>query len=152
VNNQLGYEKGEICGRNGCAGVIDAHEVENCSCHISPPCSACTTAKEFCEACDWLHADEIADENMRKFKELKNKPPVHEGCVSNAIRGENKLDDRIINWRYETHTHFSMKKVGVFPPGTMRADVEKEVAGTFGGRFEYFNESERKFSYVAYTD
>jgi len=104
MENKLGYEKGEICGRNGCSGTIGAHEVENCS------------------------------------------------CLNNAIHRENKLNDRIINWRYECHTHFSMKKVGVFTDGTTRAEVEKEVKGTFGGRFEYFSESERKFSYIAYTD
>ena len=40
----LGYFKGEKCNRNGCNGIIDEHEKEGeCTCHINPPCSYCTT-------------------------------------------------------------------------------------------------------------
>jgi len=43
-----GIEEGEICGRNGCQGVIKQHLVEGCWCHISPPYSACTKPRDFC--------------------------------------------------------------------------------------------------------
>jgi hypothetical protein len=43
-----------------------------------------------------------------------------------------------------------MIKEGVYPPTATMADVEKEVRGTFGGRFDYFNDG--KFKYIAYTD
>ncbi|MCO3773816.1 hypothetical protein FA127_29200 [Pseudomonas aeruginosa] len=52
----------------------------------------------------------------------------------------------------EPHSGASMIKKGVFPIGTSRAEVEKAVIGTFGGRFEYFNEEKGQFKYIAYTD
>ena len=48
-----GYLDGDICNRNGCQGVIQEHPVENCSCHINPPCSACTSPREYCDICGW---------------------------------------------------------------------------------------------------
>jgi hypothetical protein len=43
-----------------------------------------------------------------------------------------------------------MRKIGVYPPGTDIKDIEKEVRGTFGGRFGYFDKG--MFEYIAYTD
>jgi hypothetical protein len=43
-----------------------------------------------------------------------------------------------------------MLKRGVYPEGTTQAEVEKEVRGTFGGRFNSFGNGH--FEYVAYTD
>lgn len=39
---------------------------------------------------------------------------------------------------------------GVYPEGATQTDVLAKVAGTFGGRFEYFRDG--KFKYTAYTD
>lgn len=50
---ERGYAEGDECGRNGCRGVIDSHPPENCSCHISPPCSSCTSPRGFCPVCGW---------------------------------------------------------------------------------------------------
>lgn len=51
---QKGLYKGEVCNRDGCKGIIDEKIVEGCcSCHIKPPCSYCTTPKEFCPECGW---------------------------------------------------------------------------------------------------
>ena len=43
-----------------------------------------------------------------------------------------------------------MIKEGVYPAALSREEVENEVRGTFGGRFEYFKDG--KFKYIAYTD
>lgn len=43
-----------------------------------------------------------------------------------------------------------MIKEGVYPEHLTRQEVEKEVKGTFGGRFEHFGNG--KFKYIAYTD
>lgn len=54
-----GYEEGEVCGRDGCDGIIEEHDIDGgCSCHINPPCSYCTTPKEFYPVCGWEAADE----------------------------------------------------------------------------------------------
>ena len=53
-----GYEKGEICRRNGCDGIIDEIEKDGCcSCHINPPCGYCTQQAGFCEKCGWEDED-----------------------------------------------------------------------------------------------
>lgn len=49
-----GQEVGDVCNREDCKGIIAEHEVKNCSCHINPPCSACTDDKRFCTLCDWI--------------------------------------------------------------------------------------------------
>ena len=36
-----------------CSGSLYYPEVENCSCHINPPCSACTDNPLTCEDCGW---------------------------------------------------------------------------------------------------
>lgn len=60
---ELGHLEGEICGRDGCHGVIEEHQIENCSCHISPPCPACLTPREYCDTCGW-EADEYDTQEM----------------------------------------------------------------------------------------
>ncbi len=50
-----GVEEGATCGRE-CSGVIAFAPVENCSCHISPPCSACEGAYLHCPECGWEDA------------------------------------------------------------------------------------------------
>ena len=46
-----GTEEGDVCGRDGCDGVMDWKPAENCSCHVSPPCSACVDAPLWCPEC-----------------------------------------------------------------------------------------------------
>lgn len=48
-----GVEEGDVCNRNGCQGVLEAREKGGCSCHINPPCSSCTEAREYCPECGW---------------------------------------------------------------------------------------------------
>ncbi|AWG45804.1 MULTISPECIES: hypothetical protein [unclassified Massilia] len=68
-----------------------------------------------------------------------------EGCVG-------ALDRTKIDWCSKSHSNASMIKEGVFPPGTSSADVRKLVDGSFGGRFEYFDEKRCEFKFIAYTD
>lgn len=67
TKTDYGYSEGDTCNRNGCLGIISDHEVENCSCHISPPCSQCTSPRSFCEVCGWEDKDE------QHFTALRNK-------------------------------------------------------------------------------
>jgi hypothetical protein len=55
---RLGYEEGDVCGRDGCTGIIEEREVENCSCHISPPCAQCVEDRTYCPECGWRGKDE----------------------------------------------------------------------------------------------
>lgn len=58
----LGKGEGETCNRiDGtgarCAGTMELPEPENCSCHISPPCSACVDREFTCATCGAVASD-----------------------------------------------------------------------------------------------
>ena len=119
-------------------GILDWVSNGNCSCHINPPCSACVDALLTCDKCGF-------QEEQEKVISVLNSAPFTLRVYFPQVIDENK-----INWTYESHTHFSMIKKGTYPDGMSREDVEKEVKGTFGGRFEQFGNG--KFRYIAYTD
>jgi len=139
--SEFGQEEGATCWRNGCQGKISVRLVENCSCHIHPPCGSCTEAREYCPECDW-HAK---DDDQVTYRHLG-------GGISEMLFGPQPrpLDPRKIDYRITSHSNASQKCEGVYPEGATMADVLEQVRGTFGGRFEYF--ANGKFRYIAYTD
>ena len=138
--NNFGTEEGAICWRNGCQGIIEHREVRGCSCHINPPCSACTDPREYCASCDW----QAEDDHDYSFS------PVVPGLSIMERVKPRPLDPRKIDYRSYGHSSCSMRKEGVYPPEATQKDVENEVRGTFGGRFERFGYG--RFKYIAYTD
>lgn len=137
-----GSGEGDICGRNGCQGIIQIHPVVNCSCHINPPCSACVAPNSFCPKCDWQEAD---DEQINDY--IVNIDKATGVYKKYELR---QLDASKIDWHSFSHTNSSMIKRGVYPEGITLEEVRKIVDGTFGGRFNYFGGG--KFEFVAYTD
>lgn len=137
----LGYAEGDTCNRNGCAGVIDIHPSENCSCHISPPCWSCTSPRCFCPECDWHEKDDphVVMEVAAIYLPF-----------GGVARKKRILDHTKIDWRVEMHSSSSQLCIGVYPEGTTSKEVEAKVRGTFGGRFNRF--ANGQFEYVAYTD
>lgn len=137
-----GTSEGEVCNRLGCAGVINAKPVEGCSCHIRPPCNACTAPCNYCPICDWAEADDVSiNDNIVNL----NKSTGNYRCWT-----PRPLDTSKIDYYSKSHTNSSMIKEGVYPEGTTSAAIENLVRGTFGGRFESFGGG--KFKYIAYTD
>lgn len=139
--NQHGTSEGEICGRDGCDGRIEYTKPENCSCHTSPPCSACTSTYLHCPECDWEAEEQPFNDHIVT---VNTKSHVYEAWRPRP------LDPTKIDWHNKTHSSCSMIKEGVYPEGVTREQVEKEVRGTFGGGFEYFGGG--RFKYIAYTD
>lgn len=145
---QYGYQAGDACRRpdasrvRACGGIIEERPVENCSCHISPPCSACTAPREYCPECGWDARDDRIENDHRV--NVDPKTGVYR-CWE-----PRPLDPSKIDYHTKSHTHFSSIREGVYPPGTTRQEVEEKVKGTFGGRFEHFGSG--TFKYVAYTD
>jgi hypothetical protein len=133
-----GIFEGDVCNREGCNGIINTHPVRGCSCHINPPCSACTEPRNFCSDCGWEEREEESEN-----KEVVTKPTP-------MIFERKPLDPTRIDWYSKGHTHFSILKIGVYPEDTDIREVEKVVRGSFGGRFKSFGNG--KFEYVAYTD
>lgn len=143
-----GIYEGDRCERDGCTGCIETHPVKNCSCHINPPCSACTAPRNYCPECDWQEADE--PEPPAPVQTQADKDHWAAWAKEQERIRNLPLDNTKVSWRFIPHTHFSMIKEGVYPDGMTRAEVEEEVKGTFGGRFEHFGGG--KFKYIAYTD
>lgn len=57
--HKMGVAEDEVCNRvlddgEPCTATIKLQEPENCSCHISPPCGACTSVALYCPECDWI--------------------------------------------------------------------------------------------------
>lgn len=151
---KFGDEEGATCGRNGCRGVIAQRAIENCSCHISPPCGACTTPREWCPGCDWSAEEE---DRSFYFNELRCVAVSKEDAKLGMFGGVplkkwnlRALDTTKIDYHSKSHSNSSMIREGVYPEGTRQADVEDKVRGTFGGRFEQWGGG--KFRYIAYTD
>jgi len=148
MDNKIGYEKGELCNRNGCQGIIDEHDSDGgCSCHISPPCSFCVDSREFCPVCGW----DGGEEQSKTRAAISNFETEYTATFFKR-RTFDDLDRNTIDYLNIGHTHFSMIKKGVFPEGSTRDQVESIVRGSFGGRFKSFDEKENTFEYVAYTD
>lgn len=134
-----GVDEGETCGRDGCTGKIEVKPVENCSCHINPPCSACTSPRGECPECGWDEAEDPVDVPV---------VGVYHGWHSPAF--DKPLDASKISWRSKPHSSCSMLIEGVYPDGTTSTEVADLVRGTFGGAFRQFGGG--KFVYIAYTD
>lgn len=136
-----GFVEGETCNRDGCTGAIETRPPENCSCHINPPCAACTAPRNFCPKCGW----EEADDPLVVMEVSTIYLPI--GLVE---RKKRVLDPTKIDYRIEAHSNSSQKCIGVYPEGTTQAEVKARVDGTFGGRFERFGGGH--FTFIAYTD
>ncbi len=151
-----GIEKGEICNRNSCKGIIDEHEKETgCSCHINAPCGSCERDYSFCPECDWNAEDErtsyhISDKDRKYYIEQNRKFQEARDKFYNLYHSSELVSE--FNYRSESHSNSSMKKIGYFPIGTSRVEIIAKVRGTFGGRFNRFNEEIGRFEYIAYTD
>ncbi len=150
----FGREEGATCWRNGCQGVIKERAVENCSCHISPPCGACTTPREYCPDCDWSAEEEDRAYYLNEMRAVAvSKDDARLGIYGSTPFqkwGQRPLDPRKIDYRITSHSNSSQLCTGVYPEGITRTEVEARVKGTCGGRFNHFGGG--KFEYVAYTD
>lgn len=56
-------EEGTSCRNSDCTGYYKYEPVENCSCHINPPCSNCVDNETACSICGmswdcWEYGDE----------------------------------------------------------------------------------------------
>ncbi len=131
------YEENDRCPQ--CKdGKLTYPPVENCSCHLSAPCSACVDNKLACDICGF-QPDEP------EYKDV----PITEGLSMREYKPR-PLDNTKIDYRTKSHSSSSMIKEGVYPEGTTMEQVREVVNGTFGGRFEQFGGG--KFKFIAYTD
>jgi len=135
------HEEGDRCPQDKCEGKLDWPKTVNCSCHISPPCHACTSKVLTCKVCGW-------EDDPPPYKDI----PVSIGEPTLSMREyrPRPLDPTKIDYRIKLHTASSQICEGVYPEGTTMEEVRKVVNGTFGGVFKYFENG--KFKFIAYTD
>lgn len=131
------FEEGDTCPECG-KGKFYFPPVENCSCHINAPCSACTDNKIECDECGYQPEEP-------EYKDI----PIAYGLAMREYKPK-PLDKTKIDYRVRMHTGSSMICEGVYPEGMGIDEVRKAVNGTFGGRFEQFGGG--KFKFIAYTD
>jgi len=55
---KIGIKEGDICNRDGCEGIMILNPVEDCYCHISPPCERCTSNYPQCDHCGLTEEDD----------------------------------------------------------------------------------------------
>ena len=55
----MNIQEGDDCPIEGCNGEIVIEKVENCSCHINPPCSECIAARLICDECGEEYCREV---------------------------------------------------------------------------------------------
>lgn len=162
---EYGYAEGDICNRDGCDGEIEFNQPEeSCSCHINPPCSVCTTPHEYCPKCGWdaqeedrLYHENLMkdwDDNPERLKYYEEQAILREQVMKDFENNISNLEFKSdkLDYRSESHTHFSMKFKGMFPLGMTRDEIAKVINSTFGGRFTYFDEKNGRFEYIGYTD
>ncbi len=136
----LFLNESDLCPES-CGGKLVWPTVDNCSCHINPPCIPCVNNRLTCDVCGFV------DDSPESVD-----IPVVLGDPGISMREyrPKPLSTTEIDYRVTMHTHFSQICEGVYPPGKTINDVLAKVKGTFGGRFEAF--SDGKFRYIAYTD
>ena len=54
-------QEGDPCNKPGCGGVMGYWPVENCSCHIYPPCAQCTNNPLVCLDCGYEEDEEYQE-------------------------------------------------------------------------------------------
>lgn len=136
------YEEGDCCPE--CReGKLYYPPVQNCTCHINPPCPACTDRELECDKCGYT-----PDEP--EYKDVPVTPDLGGFYLSQREYKPRPLDNTKIDYRIKMHTAATQICEGVYPEGTTMEEVRKVVQGTFGGRFERFGSG--KFKFIAYTD
>lgn len=149
MHDDFGYLGGETCARDGCLGIIkQASSDSGCFCHTSnPPCSHCTTPREYCPNCDWDAKEEQDLEYWRKEQEQRRKA-LEKRLRKTYADLDRTIFDYFISEGIENKTIY----VGCYPEGYSSEIIERELKGQKGGTFIKFRGGD--FIYVAqdFTD
>lgn len=159
----MNIEEGCACPECG-EGKMEYPPVEGCSCHINPPCSACTDNRLACDSCGWKEpepeytypppsADETAyyEKWRKELEEAKKRGHTfpHGG--------------RIFNVDYDSSSGSTMAFKGEYEgPVTAKDIFDKIGDGTFGHRGPFLyprirdvadpEQQKGTFSYTKITD
>jgi hypothetical protein len=119
-------EEGGLCPE-GCGGILHFPDVENCSCHISPPCSAHTSVLLTCRECGWEDEPPKCD------------APAHvdpfEVWRARARPSHDLGGRRVYDYDYDSRSGSTMAYEGRYEgPVTAQDIIDLLGDGTFGHR------------------
>jgi hypothetical protein len=137
---------GDACPEAGCAGALHPHRIGDCSCHINPPCSACTDAVLTCDVCGWEQPEE------------PRSPPAPVSAAATAWWKQPRtwskdLGDgkRLIDVDYDSRSGSTMVYSGRYEGPVTPADIIAALGdGTFGHRGPTLLNG--RFTYTKITD
>ena len=128
-----------------CDGKMVFPKVENCSCHINPPCSACVENRLTCDKCGWKYEPPLSQELVRHIG----------GGLSEVIRTKPSRElgngKRLLDYDYDSRSGSTMVWTGKYAgPVTAQDIIEAFGDGTFGHRGPWLDNG--RFSYTQITD
>lgn len=142
------FEEGGDCPE--CEGRLFFPPVQGCSCHINPPCSACTSNGLQCDTCDWEEPEYIEPKQTQSERDAWAK--WIEEWEEARERGHTfPHGGRIFNIRHDGSSGSTMVFNGEYEGPVTEKDIFSYLGdGTFGHRGpSLFN---GRFSYTKITD
>lgn len=115
----------------GCGGTLKFPVVENCTCHINPPCGNCSNNPLTCDNCGWecpppTHNNDPYQSELWKEYLKKMTPPF----TSELIDGK-----KLIDWNYDSRSGSTMVYRGRYEGSVTAEDIINYLGdGTFGHR------------------
>lgn len=124
--------EGAKCPDAECDGTMEYPKIENCSCHINPPCFACSSAVLTCSECGHEDTPEPAPEIEYGYRPFCS--GVSERYVKNPSTdlGDGK---RIFDYDYDGRSGSTMVWRGKYEGPVTADDIINHFGdGTFGHR------------------
>ena len=138
-----GLYEGDKCRE--CGGIMKYPKVENCSCHINPPCSACMNNLLTCCECGFEEEPIVSEEKYRMF--CPGVTEIYHTRPSKEL-GNGK---RIFDYDYDSRSGSTMVYKGRYKGDVTPDDIISAFGpGTFGHRGPYL--SNGRFIYTKVTD
>ena len=143
TNEQIEIEEGGKCPE--CDGTLEYLPVENCRCHISPPCSSCVNNPLTCNQCGW---EEDPPDVGREINDQIYDPSVWISKSPSKDLGNGK---RIFDYDYDSSSGSTMEYSGKYEGNVTAKDIVDFLGdGTFGHRGPIL--SGGRFRYTKITD
>ena len=143
-------EEGMVCPK--CQqGHLEIPPVKGCSCHISPPCSACTDNRLTCDACGW---EEPEPEPPPPPTQSERDGWARRQAEWEAARKRGHTfpsGGRIFNVDHDGRSGSTMVFSGEYEGDVTAKDIFEYLGdGTFGHRGPYLGRG--RFTYTKITD
>lgn len=127
-----------------CNGRMTFPVVENCSCHINAPCSACVENPLTCNTCGWVY-----EAPSVSYRHLGG--GISERLTPNKRKVHVFANGRIMDWDYDSRSGSTMVYTGKYEGKVSSDDIINYFGdGTFGHRGPSFTAG--RFEYTLITD